>query len=104
MSTAFEGLDKGSIVTPRARSGNPRNMSWSSMNRQDGFVLAVPEDYAKLIHRLQRFQTPAIAWSEAQWVSLSDALVASHAGLDHKAFKLDEFFLGHFFIDAQVRE
>src|SRR5262249_2181801 len=25
-------------------------------------------------------------------------------GLDHKAFELDEFFLGHFFIDAQVPE
>src|SRR5215475_10356754 len=24
--------------------------------------------------------------------------------LDHKAFELDEFFLGHFFIDAQVPE
>ena len=23
--------------------------------------------------------------------------VAPHAGLDHKAFELDEFFLGHFF-------
>src|SRR6516164_8060277 len=30
--------------------------------------------------------------------------VAPHAGLDHKAFELDEFFLGHFFIDAQVPE
>jgi hypothetical protein len=28
MSTAFEGLDKGSIVTPRARSGNRPNTSW----------------------------------------------------------------------------
>src|SRR5262249_54088046 len=29
---------------------------------------------------------------------------ARRADLDHKAFELDEFFLGHFFIDAQVPE
>jgi S1-C subfamily serine protease len=34
MSTAFEGLDKGSIVTPRARSGNRPNTSWSSTSDQ----------------------------------------------------------------------
>jgi len=33
MSTAFEGLDKGSIVTPRARSGNRPNTSWSSTSK-----------------------------------------------------------------------
>jgi hypothetical protein len=33
MSTAFEGLDKGSIVTPRAR-GNRPNTSWSSTSDQ----------------------------------------------------------------------
>ncbi len=33
MSTAFEGLDKGSIVTPRARSGNRPNTSWSSISK-----------------------------------------------------------------------
>jgi hypothetical protein len=53
-STAFEGLDKRSIVINRP------NVSWSStLKRQDGFVLAVPEDYAKPLHRLQRFKTLA---------------------------------------------
>src|SRR5215813_6206172 len=33
MSSAFEGLDKGSIVTPRARSGNRPNTSWSSTSK-----------------------------------------------------------------------
>src|SRR5262245_6546583 len=52
-------LDKRSIVTPRARSGNPPNMSWSSIKPPGRFVLAVPEDYAKPIHRLHRFKTLA---------------------------------------------
>ena len=56
----LEGLDKRSIVRHRARSGNRPNMSWcSTQNRQDGFVLAVPKDYAKPLHRLQRFKTLA---------------------------------------------
>ena len=33
MSTAFEGLDKGSIVTPRTRSGNRPNTSSSSTSK-----------------------------------------------------------------------
>lgn len=53
-------VHKRSIVRQRARSGNRPNMSWcSTQNRQDGFVLAVPKDYAKPLHRLQRFKTLA---------------------------------------------
>ena len=52
--------DNDSSVRQSARSGNRPNMSWcSTQNRQDGFVLAVPKDSAKPLHRLQRFKTLA---------------------------------------------
>src|SRR5215510_5451701 len=69
MSTAFEGLDKGSIVTPRARSGNRPNTSWSSTSKPlRRSVLEIPSTLLAIAPSRPTQALLRVAIDDRQWI------------------------------------